>query len=370
METDIEKNVIGSLILKPEFLQEVSEIISERDFNIDLYRYAFRTMLSMVAKGDEVEITNLYLEMGRPDTASKLSESFDDCIFDPPHYARILKKMNLENEISIAAKKREYEEIQKKVSELKGLGKPVALEIITDVITKGEKKEEIIRTGYRDLDSIVEFERTDLMVLAGRPGVGKSLLACAMLANIAKEHTVGIISFEMSPIKIVKRLALAYSFDYLNSINRNLVIASPSIFNLREIRKALNEMVAKKGVKAVLIDYLQLMSETKEFRSRHLEVSYIIRSLKEMAKEFQVAMIVISSLARGDKSDTKPVLSDLKESGDIEYTSDIVCFLHREKSDLNADLIVAKNRNGRLGIVKLIWLSQKISYGTWEWKEE
>lgn len=371
MESDIEKNVIGSLILKPAFFQEVSEIISEKDFKIDLYRHAFDTLMRMKAKGDEIEITHLYLEMGRPGDASKLAQSYDDCIFDLPYYARVLKKRNLQDQINEDAKNRQYEDLQKRISDLRTLGKPIDLQQLTEIISKGETRNEIIKTGYKDLDAIIELELTDLMVLAGRPSVGKSLLGCAILANASQDCPAGIISFEMSPMKIVNRLCHAYSTEYLNSINPNLLIASPLPFSLNTVRKTLKDMIAKKPVKIVLIDYLQLMSETKEFRSRHLEISFIIRSLKEIAKEFGVAMIVISSLARGEKSsDSKPILSDLKESGDIEYTADIVCFLHRSKTEMDADLIVAKNRNGKNGMVRLIWLPNKISYGSYEWRED
>jgi replicative DNA helicase len=105
------------------------------------------------------------------------------------------------------------------------------------------------------------------------------------------------------------------------------------------------------------------MSETKNFSSRHLEISYIIRSLKEIAKEFNVAMIVVSSLARGQKADdSKPILADLKESGDIEYCADVVGFLYRKRNLNDAELIIAKNRNGKNAVVDLKWNEQKICY--------
>jgi len=190
---------------------------------------------------------------------------------------------------------------------------------------------------------------------------------------MAQSIPVGLVSFEMSEIKIVQRLSYSLSMNKLSNIDKNFFILSPVAFNLAQIRKGLNTLKIKNGVKVVLVDYLQLMSETKEFRSRHLEISHIIRQLKEVAKEFQVGMIVISSLSRnidqkGEKA--QPVLGDLKESGDIEYCSDVVCFLHREPKEMNAELIVAKNRNGMLGKIKLIWLKDRICYGNWDWKED
>lgn len=370
MDLQIEKNVIWNMINHPDRIGETLEIVSEKDFVVPLYRHAFSTISKLKKEGRIVDLPSLFLEMGRP-TISPIIGADDDTLFGPVHYANLLKQRNIENEISEAAKDRDYETIQDRIKELKSIGSTVDLGKITEIIAKGEKRNEIIPTGYVDLDSVVKFERTDLMVLAGRPGVGKSLFGCSILANMAFKNVVGVISFEMSEIKIVKRLSYGYSMNYLNEINQNYLIASPSAFNLREVRKTLNEMVLKRGVKVVLVDYLQLMSETKEFRSRHLEISHIIRSLKELAKEFQVGMIVVSSLARGEKSgDSKPVLSDLKESGDIEYASDVVCFLHRNKTENDADLIVAKNRNGKNGMVRLIWEPEKIMYRSYEWREE
>ncbi len=371
MELEIEKNVIWNMINHPESINETIDIVSEKDFLGPLYRHAYNTILKLKKENRLVDLTTLYLEMGSPQTFSPIIGDDDDTLLGPVHYALLLRQRNIENDIQEAAKEREYDVIQDRIRELKTIGKPVELGKITEIIEKKEKKNQVIPTGYRDLDFFVHLEITDLMVLAGRPGVGKSLLGCAILANMAKENVVGVVSFEMSPVKIVKRLSYGYSLNYLNEINDNYLIASPPIFNLREIRKVLNEMVIKKQVRVILIDYLQLMSETKEFRSRHLEVSYIIRSLKEMAKEFQILMIVISSLSRGDKSkDTKPVLGDLKESGDIEYASDVVCFLHRNKSEMDADLIVAKNRNGKNDKARLTWVPEKITYIDHQWQEE
>ena len=367
----LEKNVIWNMINHPDCISATLEIISEKDFLHPLYRHAFLTISKLKKEDRIIDLPTLYLEMGRPEIMSPLIGQDDETLFGPIHHAQLLRQRNLENDITEATGERDFETVQERIKQLKEIGRPVSLSKITEIIERGEKRNEPILTGYRDLDSIVRFERTDLFVLAGKPTVGKSLLACAILANMAVYNPVGIISFEMSEIKIINRLCYAYSNSYLNQINSSFFVSSPTPFNLLTVRKTLQEMVFKQGVKIVLIDYLQLMSEIKEYKSRHLEISYIIRSLKEIAKEFQVAMIVISSLARGDKSSTsEPVLSDLKESGDIEYASDIVCFLHRKGQEMDATLIVAKNRNGKNGFVKLIWNTEKITYDNYKWQED
>jgi replicative DNA helicase len=373
MDKKIEQFAVWRLINHPDEIQEASEIINENDFTIPLYKNAFRTILRLKKENRLIDLPGLYLEMGKPDNISKIIEDVDDCLFGADHYARLLKQRNLESQIQEGAKEREYDEVQRRISELKQLGKPTDVMTITGIIEKGEEKNEIFRTGYTDLDSIVDFASTDLFILAGRPSVGKSLLGACILANMAKEFPVGLISFEMSEVKIVKRLFQTYSIDYINSINQNFNISCPTAFNLNETRKSIREMKLKKGVKVVAVDYLQLMSEIKKYQSRHLEISDIIRQLKQMAKEFDVAMMVVSSLSRAidqKAEDAKPTLGTLKESGDIEYAADIVCFLHRLPKLMDAELIVAKNRNGKQGIISLVWRPEKIAYGNHAWVED
>ena len=370
-EIKIEKDLIWRMIVNADEIPEVVDLISPDDFMSQLYRNAYQTILKLHNENRLIDLNSIYLEMGRPDKISNLIQETDDCFFPASHYANVLKQRNLENDILRASKEREYDEVQKNINELKLLGKPTDIRTLTEIIEKGEVRNEVFATRYCDLDSIVKLECTDLMILAGRSSVGKSILGSCMLANMAKYIPVGLISFEMTEIKIVGRLMQSYSTEYLNEINRNFIITSPITFNLSETRKAIHAMKMKKGIKVVMVDYLQLMSETKEYRSRHLEISHTIRQLKAMAREFQVAMIVVSSLNRGidQKAEkAKPALGDLKESGDIEYCADEVCFLHREPKQENADLIVAKNRNGKTGIIKLVWLKEKICYGNYEWQ--
>ena len=373
MDLKIEQLTIWRLINHPDEVQEVSEILTENDFMDSLYRNAFRTILSMKKENKLIDLPSVYFDMGRPQNISRIIDEVEECLFGAIHYANLIKQRNLENDITRGTQNREYDEVQKRISELKQLGKPVDLQGIASIIEKGDEKAEVFKTGYVDLDGFVDFSSTDLFILAGRPSVGKSLLGTCILANMAREFPVGLISFEMSEIKIVKRLFQTYTTDYINSINPNFNIVCPTGFNLSETRKAIKEMKLKRGIRVVLIDYLQLMSEPRRYQSRHLEISDIIRQQKQMAKEFDVGMIVISSLSRGidQKAETaKPMLGDLKESGDIEYAADIVCFIHRPPKEKNAELIVAKNRNGKTAIVTLVWLEEKVAYGNYARIEE
>jgi replicative DNA helicase len=204
----------------------------------------------------------VYTQMGRPENISKIIDEVEETLFPAIHYARLIKHRNLENQIQVSTKAREYEDVQTKINELKALGKSVDINTIADVISKGDPSKEAYKTGYDHLDSVLRFENTDLFVLAGKSSVGKSILGMQIIANMARVIPVGMISFEMAEFKLVKRLSYSHSANQLSAINDTLCLSNPSPFNLATVRKTIKEMKAKKGVKVVLIDYLQLMSET------------------------------------------------------------------------------------------------------------
>lgn len=371
MEIQIEESVIGSLLNKPEYIHQVDEIISEKDFKIDLYRHAYQTIKSMKEKNLVIELNALYLQMGRPENISLIAKSMDDTIFDPVHYANQLRKRNLEDEIKRTAGERDFEKTKERIKEIEMLGKPASLYNIQKMLEEKPDFGQIFKTGYADLDSFVKFRPTDLMVIAGRPSVGKSSLGLSMLAEMALSFPVGLISFEMALFQIGKRLSEMYNFGKLNFINSNFVACSPSVFTLNEVRKAMREAVDKSGTRVIMVDYLQLMEMGRKMESRRLEITGIIRGLKELAKEFLVGMIVVSSLSRGEGEDVRPHLGMLRESGDIEYCADIVLFLHHKKGEQTTELIIDKNRFGKSKkIVPLIWLEDRVMYGSHSWQEQ
>lgn len=372
MESKIEQFLIGALLLNPDDFQEVSEIISEKDFKIDLYRHAFLVIKRLLREKQKVELANLYLEMGRPFGFSSIAESFDDVIFPASYYAKLLKKRNIDDEIKKSVKQRDFEKTQEMIKKLGELGEPVDLFNLQKMFESQNFKTEKFETGLKDLDQYLVFQPGDLFVIAGKPSTGKTALGIQILGNMAKEFPVGLISFEMSLQSIAKRMALMFSLNYLNEINENFIAASPPIFSVSEVRKTLRDMLTKKQIRVAMIDYLQLMQEQRKFESRRLEVTHIIRSLKEIARELNLGLIVISSLARQAESDkVRPHMGLLKESGDIEYSADIIVFLHASKDENRFELILEKNRNGEAKkIINLVFLNKKICFGSWEYRED
>ncbi|MEG1849762.1 MAG: replicative DNA helicase, partial [Oscillospiraceae bacterium] len=246
-----------------------------------------------------------------------------------------------------------------------------------------------IPTGFTMLDAVTTgLNRSDLLILAARPGMGKTAFALNMAINVAKlKRKVAIFSLEMSNEQLVGRLLSSEAFIPSERIRRgtldsddwvHLAVATQVLSGLPvylddSAGVTIGEMKAKlrrlRDVSLVVIDYLQLLSGTGGRRSenRVQEVSEMTRSLKVMAKEFNVPIVVLSQLSRGPESraDKRPMLSDLRESGSIEQDADLVMFLYRDgyynpDSDQPgvAECIVAKNRHGETGTIKLGWDGQ------------
>ncbi len=254
----------------------------------------------------------------------------------------------------------------------------------------GSDKEKFLgaKTGFALLDSYTTgLNKSDLIILAARPGMGKSAFALNVARNMCKtsDKQVAIFSLEMGKEQLVSRMLSSESLVNNNSL-RSGMLEVEDWTKLAEGARALSElpiyiddsagltvpqMKAKlrrmRNLGLVIIDYLQLMESPNRHTNRVTEVSEITRQLKLMAKELDVPVICLSQLARGpeNRTDHRPLLADLRESGSIEQDADIVMFLYREgyydKMNPNqgdSECIVAKNRHGETGTVKLAWLGE------------
>ncbi len=246
-----------------------------------------------------------------------------------------------------------------------------------------------LSTGYPALDRVITgLNRTDLILVAARPGMGKTSFALNIAEYVAtkSQKTVAVFSLEMSSEQLAQRLLSSQALvegkslrtgelsgdDWVRIAMASQVLSKANIYLDDTPGITIGEMKAKlrrlKQVDLVIIDYLQLMSSGRRIENRVQEVSEITRNLKIMAKEMNVPLITLSQLSRGPESraDHKPMLSDLRESGSIEQDADIVLLLYREdyyareeaeeRNIANCD--VAKNRHGEVGVVKLGWDSR------------
>ena len=263
------------------------------------------------------------------------------------------------------------------IHDLEGLGKDTPLYRPLDKIPPFlEKPESLIKTGFIDLDHLLKFGLSDLMIIAGKTGEGKTSLGLGILYHISKEKPVGVVSIEMAGERVRARIENSFG-----DLPKNFFVSDSSELSTLELKQICKGMKNEERVEVILIDYLQLMYEREDFRSRHLEISHIIRRIKGIAKELQIAMIVISELSRNIDyrvMGSYPTLSDLKESGDIEFASDEILFIHQPQPPKEGKkdddykggnvklLILAKNRWGRKGKVSVYWDDLKTKFGNYQ----
>jgi replicative DNA helicase len=255
-----------------------------------------------------------------------------------------------------------------------------------------------VASGFRDLDRLTSgLQPGDLVILAARPSMGKTAL-CLNIAQYVALHrnlSVGMFSLEMSKEQLLMRMLCAEArvdahkvrtgylgkedfrklIDALGRTTQaQMYIDDSSTLTVMEMRAKCRRLKAERGLNLVIVDYLQLMSSFGRVENRTQEISGISRGLKALAKELNVPVIALSQLSRAPEQrqgDHKPQLSDLRESGSIEQDADVVMFIYREEvykpSDENAglaDLIIAKQRNGPTGIVKLAFLREFTRFET------
>lgn len=303
-------------------------------------------------------------------------------------------------EIMDMAEKNVFDVLQQRSSsEFEPIGQVVLRTL--DEISKASKQEGHItglETGFRDLDfKTAGLQKSDLILIAARPAMGKTAFVLNLIEYISlhSKSTIAMFSLEMSKEQLVKRILSMNSnvdsqkirtgslededwvrlVDSVRRIgNTNLVIDDTSGITASELRTKCRKLKLSQGLDLVIIDYLQLMtgSGRRSGDSRQQEISDISRSLKVMARELNVPVIALSQLSRAveQRPDKRPMLSDLRESGAIEQDADMVMFLYRDEyynpdtEDKNvAEVIIAKQRSGPTGKIKLAWVPHLTKFG-------
>jgi replicative DNA helicase len=424
-----EKSVLGAILLDSDSIIKALQIIDETDFYSQINAKIFKVMKGMSWRGEAIDLVTLSegllqsgdLEMiGGPPYLMDLMEVTPTAETITNH-ARIIKnksmlrriialstQMNLEAygekvEVESLLKQAEenFYEIRESLNENNKEFRPLKeavfdlyskLEALEDPDLKKEAVRNIIPTGYLDLDElIVGVPESDMVIVAGRPSMGKTSFLFGLTGNFAKQgYPVGIFSIETNEERCAERFLCTESEVDSHNIRRGvigsdewkrLVVGQASLedlpihlydcpgLTLQDFRFRVKNIVKKHGVKLVVLDHLGLMSvEGLRGRSRVEEVSKISSGIKSVLREFKVRGIIVSQLSRKveDRKPPRPILSDLRESGTIEQDADMVIMLYRhgyyEKKmdefggeDLVTEIIVNKNRNGRIGTVKLVF---------------
>lgn len=418
---EAEQSVIGSMLMGREAIMTASEILNSEDFYQHQYGVIFEAMVELFNEGKAVDVVTLQNRLREKDVPPEISglEFVRDLLNAVPtsanvkYYATIVSEKailrrlirlteEIENDCYLNKDPVEtiLEESEKKLFRLfqqrdSGEMTPirqVVMEALEGIERASKTRGSVtgISTGFTDLDYKTSgLQKSDLILVAARPSMGKTALVLNMAEHMAfRQHkSVAIFSLEMSKVQLMNRLFAMES--RVNSQNlrtgnlkddewssliesagaigdSKLIIDDTPGITIRELRSKCRKYKLERGLDIIMIDYLQLMSGSgKGNESRQQEISEISRSLKAIARELDVPVLALSQLSRAveSRTDHRPMLSDLRESGAIEQDADVVMFIYRDDyynhdSEMKgvAEIIIAKQRNGPIGTVNLVWL--------------
>ena len=420
---EAEQSVIGAMLMDRDAIIAASEIIREEDFYQRQYGVMFQCMVELFNEGQAVDVVNLQNRLKEKDVPPEVAslETLRDIITTVPTSANVrayagivreksmlrrLIRVNEEIANTCYAGKEKLEDIlshtEKAVFDLlqSRMGgdfvpiRQVALNVLEKIEMASKTKDTVtgIPTGFIDLDYKTSgLQPSDFILIAARPSMGKTAFVLNLVDYVAvkKRRPCMIFSLEMSKEQLVNRmLSMESNVDsqklrtgtltdedwdaVVEGIgiigNSTLTIDDTPGISISELRSKCRKKKLESGLDLVIIDYLQLMSgSSRRSESRQQEISEISRSLKALARELNAPVIALSQLSRAceTRTDHRPMLSDLRESGAIEQDADVVMFLYRDdyynKDTDNpnvAEVIIAKQRNGPIGTINLVWMPE------------
>ena len=416
---EAEQSVLGSILLDKDAMISVSETLIPEDFYKEAHRVIYECMLKLYNNQSEIDLITLADELrdqGYLDDIGGIAYITSLSTIVPTtsnikYYINIVKEKSISRQLISAANdiinlgydsstkvEDVLENAEKKIFDISQERTTNDFQPINQDLTETlsmleklyEEKSDVtgLTTGFRDLNKKINgLQRSDLLLIAARPAMGKTAFALNLVQNAALkgDASVAVFSLEMSKEQLVQRMVAAQSSVELKKIKTGTLAANdwPRItdgmavlsgakihiddtpgIKISELRSKCRKLKIEKGLDLVLIDYLQLMEGEGHNESRQQEIAKISRSLKILAKELDCPVVALSQLSRApeQRADHRPMLSDLRESGSIEQDADIVMFLYRdeyynpdtEKKNIG-EVIVAKNRHGETGTVELVW---------------
>ncbi len=434
---EAEMAVLGSILLDNSTIPKVLEVLSKESFYVERNRLIFDVIVSMFEKGIQIDVITLVNELQKRESLGTVvdveyimglteqvptAENIDN-------YCRIVQEKYLKRALLTAAGKiyvECYDESVDALEEVDNAERLVfqiaekrfsrnylnikklthdAIDNITHLIEFGTKGITGVPTGFIELDRLLGgLQSSDLVVIAARPSVGKTALALSLARNIAVDYgiPVGFFSLEMSAQQLTMRLISSQTGISNHKIrtgglsqkdlevilkkitplsNAPLYIDDSPNISLLELRAKCRRLKTEHKVRAIFVDYLQLIDSPKA-DSREREISIISRTLKQIAKELDIPIVALSQLNRSveSRADKKPQLSDLRESGSIEQDADVVVFIYRpevynltkwpdkstEPIEGVAEIIIGKQRNGPTGAFKVVYLKDLLRFDNGE----
>ncbi len=431
---EAEEAVIGSVLIDPSVLNEVVEIVESSDFYDPRNRLIFSAIEELFDSGEPVDVISVsekLRKMGRLDEVggelaiARLADSVPTSAH-VLHYAKIVKdKAILRRLIEAASRIVEMASSEGDVDEVLDTAERIIFEIaeskasktythirdmlhvVFEELEKLQERADVldlsgslvtgIPTGFSELDKwTTGFHKSDLVIIAARPSVGKTAFALSIARNMALKYSipVGMFSLEMSGEQLAQRLLAMEARVDLKKLRSgmfsseewerltvateklyksNIIVDDEPSLDPRSLRAKARRMKKEFGIEVIFIDYLQLMHLKKGRESRQQEISEISRSLKLLARELDIVVVALSQLSRAveQREDKRPRLSDLRESGAIEQDADTVIFIYREEyykkterlhEPHEAEIIIGKQRNGPIGTISLIFDPSTVSF--------
>ncbi|NOU61876.1 replicative DNA helicase [Marinifilum caeruleilacunae] len=427
---ELEEAVLGALMLEKDAIISVGDLLKVDSFYKDAHQKIYKAIMNLSTKEEPIDILTVTEELKREGTLDEVGGPFyitqlTNRVASAAHiefHARIIAQKHIQRElirvssdiqnqafddsIDVAdlldkAQQEVFDIAEGNIKKESAHIRPLADEVINQIVEAGKRPDGLsgVPSGFTALDRITSgWQKSDLVIIAARPSMGKTAFVLSMTRNMAVEHKapIAIFSLEMGGDQLVKRMISSetelgseklrngkledFEWEQLHVKIKDLVDApiyvddTPGL-SIYELRSKCRRLKAKYDIGCVIIDYLQLMTAGSDMRgNREQEVSLISRQLKIIAKELNIPVIALSQLNRGVEQRTgdakKPMLSDLRESGAIEQDADMVLFIHRperygitEDAEGNsligiADIIIAKHRNGAVGEIQLRFRNQ------------
>lgn len=413
-----EQAVLGSIMLRKDAMHEVEDMVTGDSFYVEKHKKIFQAMLDLSVKNEPIDMLSLSTKLSEQKLLEAVggNQYLAEIVNVVPsstnvkHYADIVQKKYVLRSLIEAAdyvSELAFEEgddhmddildmAEKKIFSVVSSPKNQKFVNLKDALPEAYERLEKLHenkgmmrglpTGFKDLDTMLSgLQKSDLIILAARPSMGKTTLALdiARMSGVLHEKSVVIFSLEMSSQQLVDRMLSAESRvnawnlrtgrlssdrefsqlrDSLDKLAKAQIYIDDQPGNSIVRMKALSRRLkAEKGLDLIIVDYLQLMTTSKNYDSMVNQVTEISRSLKSLAKELDVPVLALSQLNRAVESrGGKPRLSDLRDSGSIEQDADVVMFIHREDKGKDesektniAEILIEKHRNGPTGKIEL-----------------
>ena len=419
---EAEKAVLGAVLIDNEQFNRAAELIDSPDFYRHAHQQIFDKMVSLIDRDEVIDLVTLKEELNRagilnvvggPAYIASLVDGVPKST-NVEYYAKIVKEkatlrslIGSANKILTTAYQAEVEpevqldQAESEIFQIADGRLTEGFQSLKDLVPGGietlEKLENQqggftgVPSGFTELDRLTSgFQPSDLVIIAARPAMGKTSLALNIAQHVGTktEKTVGVFSLEMSKQALFLRMLTsearidAHKFrngflgseeykkmsEALNTLGEAKVFIDDSTsVSVLEMRAKARRLKSEHGLHLLIIDYLQLMQGRGRFENRNLELASISRSLKGLAKELEVPVVALSQLSRApeSRSEHRPQLSDLRESGALEQDADVVLFIYREdqydrkpENENTAEVIIGKQRNGPTGTVRLAFLKE------------